>query len=335
VSQALVSLALNGRKEGVGAETYKRIWERAVSLGYQPRGMVFAQSPREVRQRQVGFVLRSGVNIHTQGSYFGHVLHGMHTALAESGFAAVFLGSEDALDRSRVQQYFPTGHSLQGVVLLGEMQPAFLTLLRQFEKRLVVVSARHAGLCHSVVGNEPQALAALVEHLRKFGHARIGWLGGDIGLGRQEVRYRAYLAGLELAGLKADPRYALRLKHGDRAEGGEAMLAALAHAKRKDFPTAFIAYNIHMAIGAIQAAQRSGLSVPGDISIAAADFSPVAVQEKPTITAAGTDAEKLGRAAAKLITDSRGEDDGSFHDLILPAQLFTGDSTGPARATLR
>jgi len=33
VSQALVSLALNGRKDGIGPDTYKRIWEHAISLG--------------------------------------------------------------------------------------------------------------------------------------------------------------------------------------------------------------------------------------------------------------------------------------------------------------
>jgi LacI family transcriptional regulator len=134
---------------------------------------------------------------------------------------------------------------------------------------------------------------------------------------------------LQNAGLKADPRYSTLHKQGDRAEGNEAMLRLLSHAKRKDFPTAFITYNIHMAAGALAALAREGRRVPGEFSIAAADFSPVAVQE--AITAAGSEAEKLGRAAAKLVSDSTGDDDESFHDLILPSQLFLGRSTGPVR----
>lgn len=333
VSQALVSLALNGRKDGIGTETYKRIWDHAISLGYQPKGMKFEQSPREARQRQVGFVLRSGLNIHTQGSYFGHVLHGLHSALAEKGTATVFLGSEDTLTKERLRQFFHTGHGLQGVALLGEMRPAFLTQLRQHDKRLVAISARHAGLCHSVVGNEPQALDALIAHLSSLGHRRIGWIGGNVGLGRHEARYQAYLAALHHAGLSVDSRYVVSLRQGDRAEGTAAMLKALAHAKREDFPTAFIAYNIQMAIGAVHALQRAGYAVPAHCSIAAADFSALAQSESPSITAAGSDAEKLGRAAAKLIMESTGEDDGSFHDLILPSQLLAGESTGPAPAT--
>lgn len=333
VSQALVSLALNGRKDGISAETYQRIWEHAISLGYQPKGMKFEQSPREARLRQVGFVLRAGLNIHTQGSYFGHVLHGLHSALAERGLATVFLGAEDALSRDRLRQFFHTGHALQGIVLLGEVKPAFLQQLRQFERRIVAASARHTGLCHSVVGNEPQALEQLVAHLRSLGHGRIGWIGGNVGLGRHEARHQAFLAALTSAGLTADPRYTVFLKQGDRAEGTEAMLQLLAHAKRRDFPTAVITYNTHMAAGAIAALQREGRAVPGDLSVAAADFSPVAVQE--SITAAGSDAEKLGRAAAKLVTDSTGGDDESFTDLILPSQLFTGRSTGPVRPPAR
>jgi LacI family transcriptional regulator len=328
VSQALVSLALNGRKDGIGAETYKRIWEHAISLGYQPKGMKFEQSPREARLRQVGFVLRSGLDIHTQGSYFGHVLHGLHSGLAERGLATVILGSEDVLSPDRLRQFFHTGHALQGIVLLGEVKPAFLNQLRQLERRIVAVSARHTGLCHSVVGNEPQALEQLVTHLAGLGHERIGWIGGNVGLGRHEARYQAYQAALRNAGFDPDPRYAALQKQGDRAEGNEAMLRLLAHAKRKDFPTAFITYNIHMAAGAIAALTREGRKVPGAISIAAADFSPVAVQEQ--ITAAGSEAEKLGRAAAKLVSDSTGGEDESFHDLILPSQLFLGKSTGPA-----
>lgn len=330
VSQALVSLALNGRKDGIGPDTYKRIWEHAISLGYQPKGMRFERSPREARLRQVGVVLRAGLDIHTQGSYFSHVLHGLHSVLAERGYATVFLGAEDSLGKERLRQFFHTGHALQGIALLGEVRPAFLNQLRQLERRIVAVSARHPGLSHSVVGNEPQALAALVTHLAELGHRRIGWLGGNIGLGRHESRYQAFLAALKLAGLADDPRYTVALKQGDRAEGAEAVHRVLPLARRKDFPTAFVTYNIHMARGAVQALQRAGLAVPGDCSIAAADFSPLARQEPPTITAAGSEAEKLGRAAAKLVLDSTGEDEGSFHDLILPSQLFVGESTGPA-----
>jgi LacI family transcriptional regulator len=330
VSQALVSLALNGRKEGISPETYRTIWERAIKLGYQPKGMKFERSPAEAHQRQVGFILRAGLNIHNQGSYFGLVLHGLHTALAERGFAAVFLGSEDTLDRRQVEAFFPENHSLKGVVLLGEVATPFLKDLRRHERRIVAVSARHPGLCHSVIGNENQSLELLVDHLHELGHRRIGWLGGNAGLARHQMRFDAYRASLQQFNLPYDERYCVRLAQGDRAEGGEAILSQLPHARRKDFPTAFLCYNTLMAAGAIKALVREGWEIPADCSIAAADNSRLASVESPRITVAGSDAGKLGAVAARVILETTGVADESFNDLILPSQFVNGESTGQA-----
>ncbi len=215
-------------------------------------------------------------------------------------------------------------------MLLGEVGRPFLDNLRQAERRIVAVSARFPGLCHSVIGNEPQALEELVGHLRGLGHRRIGWLGGNAGLGRHEARFGAFKTALGSHGLPLDPRYCAVLAQADRAEGLEAVHAMLAHARRKDFPTAFVCYNTLMALGAKLAFDRAGRRVPADVSVASADVSPVAASEKFQVTAAGTGPDKLGEAAARLILESTGGDDETFTDLMMPAQLLPGDTTGPA-----
>jgi LacI family transcriptional regulator len=85
-----------------------------------------------------------------------------------------------------------------------------------------------------------------------------------------------------------------------------------------------------MAAGAGRALAREGWQVPGDVSIASADFSPVATESTPRITAAGSNPEKLGEAAARLVLEDT-DADGGFTDLMLPAQLFVGETTGPAK----
>jgi LacI family transcriptional regulator len=89
-------------------------------------------------------------------------------------------------------------------------------------------------------------------------------------------------------------------------------------------------YNTLMAAGAVRAFERAGLRVPADVSLASADLSPIATEGKPRITAAGSNPEKLGEAAARLVLDATATDLGSFTDLMLPAQVFIGDTTGPA-----
>jgi LacI family transcriptional regulator len=331
LSQAMVSLVLNGRRQGISPETYDRIWAHAVQRGYHPKGMRLASSPA-AEARQVGFILRARLGLHTQSNYFGHVQNGLQTALEARGLAAVFLGTEDNLDRTKIRRLFQPGHLFQGVVLLGEVARPFLDELREMERRIVAVSARYPGICHSVVGNEPQALELLLRHLHALGHRRIGWLGGNAALGRHAARFGAFQAALARLDLPCDPRYCTKLEQADRAEGVEAALAMLAWARRKDFPTAFVCYNTLMAMGAIRAWEREGWRVPADLSLASADASPEASAARPCITAAGSSPDKLGEAAARLVQGSTGAEDESFTDMMLPAQLFVGDTTGPVAA---
>ena len=102
VSQALVSLVLNGKRENISEESYKRIWEYAIKLGYRPKGMQVAGTP--LATRNVGFILRAGLRLHTQSNFFSHVQHGLHARLLEHGYHSVFLGSEDDLGIRALQR---------------------------------------------------------------------------------------------------------------------------------------------------------------------------------------------------------------------------------------
>jgi LacI family transcriptional regulator len=330
ISQALVSLVLNGRKAGIAPETYERIWAHATKRGYHPKGMHLGAAPA-APPRQVGIILRAPLRLNTPTMYFGHVQHGLHTALEAREFTTVFLGAEDQLDAQKLRRVFAPGHAFHGLVLVGEVARPFLDQLRRFGLRLVAVSARYPGLCHSVLGNEPQALESIVQHLHAHGHRRFGWLGGNVGLGRHEARLSALAAALDRHGLALDPRYAVKLADGERADGAEAIHALLPLARRKDFPTAFIAYNTLMATGAVRALAREGWRVPADVSVASADLSPIATDGTPRLTAAGSNPEKLGEAAARLVLERPAGDADGFTDLMLPAQLFIGDTTGPAK----
>lgn len=324
-------MVLNGRRTGIASETYDRIWAHAVKRGYHPKGMRLTASPAASRPRSVGFILRAPMRLGTLGNYFGRVQQGLHDVLAEAGLTTAFLGCEDALLDAQIAGYFPAGHAYQGVVLLGEVAPAFIERLRRHERRLVMVSGRHPGFCHSVLGNEPQALNQLVQHLAGLGHQRIGWLGGNVGMGRHEMRFAAFKAALTAAGLKLDERYLLTLREADRAEGTEAAHQALQLAKAKSarpLPTAFICYNGLMAEGAVRGFERSGLSVPGRMSVAAADAPRTEPTTGLTLTSAGALPEKLGEAAARLVLGSTGATDEPFTDLMLPSQLIVGRSTG-------
>ena len=163
-----------------------------------------------------------------------------------------------------------------------------------------------------------------------MGHKRIGWLGGNVGLGTHETRFTAFKAALKTHGLTLNERYFPAFRQADRGQGLEAVQAVMSSAKKRDFPTAFICYNTLMAIGAVQAFEREGIKVPKAVSVCSADLSPIAASENPKITGSGSSPEKMGEAASRLALETTGSDDESFMDLVLPAQLFIGDTTGSA-----
>jgi LacI family transcriptional regulator len=330
VSQALVSLALNGRSAGINPDTYQRIWDRAISMGYLPKGMRVESTPDASRSGQIGYILRAPLRLYIPSTYFGHVQHGLHSELERLDHRLTFIGAEDELGTEKLRQIFHPSNQLGGVVVLGEVARPFMQELMRHTRRVVAVSARYPGLCHSVLGNEPEALTQLVRHLFNLGHQRIGWLGGNSGLGRHDARLNAMKAAMQPLGLTLDPRYTVVVQQADRAEGAEAIHTLLPHAKRKDFPTAFITYNTQMAYGAILTLQRAGWKVPDDISLVSADVSRLSVEGVIRITGAGTSPDKLGEAAARLVTGEGVPTEG-YSDLILPAPLVVGNTSGPVR----
>ena len=327
ISQALVSLALNGRHEGINPETYKRIWDYAVAQGYTPKGMNFDQALAGVRPRQVGFILRAPLKLYNASNFFSHVQHGLHMALQVEGYTSTFLGSEETLTDEKLAQFVRSSSGCRGVVLLGQVSRAFLQMLYKHTQNIVVISACYPGLCHSVQSNEQRSLDLLVSHLASLGHERIGWLGGNHGMIRHEQRFAAFEQALTDHRLPLLKDYCSFQSEADRTEGAQAIRSLLPHLTNPSFPTAFIAYNGMMARGAINTLLQQQISVPRQISIAAVDATRVMEEDDPHITSASASPEAMGEAAARLLLNDTRLVDGSFTDLILPATMIVRAST--------
>jgi LacI family transcriptional regulator len=285
-----------------------------------PRATVAATSVR-----QVGVVLRAGLRLFTQSNIFSHVQEGLQDALAARGFSTVLLGSEDSINPEDVPP-------MPGIVMLGQVKPAFVKSLARRTPRLIAINGTYPGICNSVGPNENQSVDLLVEHLANLGHRSFGWIGGLPHYGRHEARQLAFEEALHARDLpRPSAVHTVIVPTGaDRQEGREAMTQLLASGPASSRPTAVVAFNGMMARGAINYALQNGVRIPSEISIVAIDATRVCVEEEPHITCASTVPEKLGEAAARLILDGESGPEGAYHDLVLGAQLFPGTTTGKA-----
>jgi LacI family transcriptional regulator len=328
VSQALVSLVLNGKRDNISEASYKRIWDYAIKLGYRPKGMHMGANAAAFTN--VGFILRAGVRLYTQSNFFSHVQHGLHMALQHHGMNSVFLGAEDYLNEAALKQKLQRGN-LFAVVIMGEVSEKLVRAIKRNRKRVVSISASHPGLCQSVVPNETQAAELLVEHLTGLGHKKFAWLGGNMGLRQNTARRSALVTALQLRGLELEDVNCADLAGGDRLDGRKAAAAILEHATRRNPPTAWVCFNALMARGALNLLTQESLAVPGDISVVAVDATRVCVEEHPEITGANADPEKMGAKAAELLLRSLGDEDESLSDVVMPASLTIRETSGKVR----
>lgn len=327
VSQTLVSMVLNGKRKNVSAESYERIWNYALKMGYRPKGM--QPGVNHLSTRNVGFILRAGVRLHTQSNYFSHVQHGLHAALLEQGYHSVFLGSEDDLGVRAVPEMLKQ-HPLFGVAIFGQCGERFLRAIRSVQPNIVAISISYPGLCHSVMPHESQSLELLVHHLRELGHRRFAWLGGDKGLDYNLRRRRALEASLAWVGLELAPRFCVDVETGDRLAGWKAAELLLKRVTCGPQPTAWVCANGLLARGVINRLMQSGWRVPEQISVVAVDATRVCVEEHPQITGAHSDPEQMGRTAAELLLRWRQPGNETLMDVILPAHLTVRETSGPA-----
>ena len=326
VSQALVSLVLNGKRENISEESYQRIWTHALKMGYRPKGMMRLNT-EQTTPFGVGFFLRAGVRLHTQSNFFSHVQHGLHVSLLAQGCHSVYLGSEDD-PGPRAAQKLLEQHKFCGVAVLGQVSQKFIQAIKSIQPNVVMISFTYPGLCHSVMPNETQAIEQLVSHLTDLGHQRFAWIGGDKGYDYNRRRRAGLMEALAARGLKLDRKCAVEVETADRLAGSKAAEILLAQTSSKNRPTACVCVNGSVARGFLNGLMQRGWRVPAQMSVVAIDATRLCEEENPQITGSHSDPEKIGSTAAELLLKEATANDGVLSDVVLPARLTVRETSG-------
>jgi DNA-binding LacI/PurR family transcriptional regulator len=186
------------------------------------------------------------------------------------------------------------------------------------------------------VGIDDRAAAhAAAVHLRELGHGRVGVLSfiraldreGTLVLDMTIERLAGYKQGL---GAAWDDDL-VRICRPNAVE--PAHRAALELLRLPEPPTAIMAMSDVLAIGALQAADELGVSVPAGLSLVGFDDSPAAALATPPLTTVAQPHEEKGRLATERLLDAiehRTEPESRPARVILPTELVVRGSTAPA-----
>ncbi|KAF0093751.1 MAG: LacI family transcriptional regulator [Puniceicoccaceae bacterium 5H] len=324
VSQALVSLSLRGKRQGIAEQTYRRIRAYASAHGYLLRN----ESPTGgAGLETVGYLLRSPLRLAHSSNFFHPVHQGMHDQLRERGLHTTFLGSEDEIELPRLVEQLGQDANYAGTIVFGQVDLAFLQQLAEVPRPLVTINARYPGLSHSVQPNEYEAAEKLLQHLILLGHKSFLYLGSRQPSAVSLARRQGFEAAARKLGIEMGENRLFEAPWSLRQEGrvlAEQILER--HGPRHG--TAWVCVGSLLARGVIDAFHRRGIEAGRDISVGTLDDSPAAREEEPGLTTSGTSPEELGREAAMLILNEGRERPARKADYVLPAQLTPRESTG-------
>ncbi len=261
-----------------------------------------------------------------------HVLHGLQTELRARRFTTVLLGNEDQLDREALGQHLATSGAPAAVAVVGEVRREFIETLRLFTNRIVTIGAQFPNLCHSVLGNEDQAVDVLVERLVREGHRRLMVVGVPPRFGRHAERLAAFDRAIKRHDLVLPPENRFVTEAVSPRDSAADVRAFLRRFRGAGAPTAVLCFNGIIARIVQGALADEGWRVPEEVSVVAVDASRICRVEEPTIACAAADPEKLGAAAARLLVESTGSRGENLSQVFQAAEFFAGATLGPAAA---
>jgi LacI family transcriptional regulator len=318
VSVATVSRVFNDSGP-VHEETRLRIREAARELRYAPNSAARSLSTR--RTNTLGVLLP---DLH--GEFFSEIIRGIDVAVQRRHYHLIVSSSHNA--RSEVEAALRAMRGrVDGLILMSPDVDAE-TLVAELPDGLPVVLLNCAVRDDRFDGLEIDnagGTRAMVEHLVACGHRRIALIQGAPRNHDAAERRRGYRAALRAAGIERRPEWEHPGDFTDAA--GHAGAAALLRLTPR--PTAILAANDAMAIGALSAVREAGLRVPEDVAVVGFDDVPIARYVHPPLTTVRVNISALGARAAETLLESLV--DGGPHQprhVVLPTALVVRGSCG-------
>jgi LacI family transcriptional regulator len=198
-----------------------------------------------------------------------------------------------------------------------------LSVLRRRKIPMVRLGAHSPGPGPRVYMDDDAAAECLTRHLLDLGHRRIGFIAGSFRFQSSQRRVETFQRVMSQAGVPIQDAW---LQRGDFTyQSG--LAAAEALLKLDPRPTAIQASNDEMALGALHAAQRLGVSVPEQLSIVSYDDTRTMLYSNPPITAVRHPTAAMAAKAAELLLDANTAGDKS--DIAVPFEFIQRASCAP------
>ena len=324
VSVATASRALSGRGY-VSAASRDQVIKAAAELAYLPNGM--ARGLKTQRSGLVALLVPEIVN-----SFYTTLSRGVEDVANANGLQVILGNTDESVAKERTYVELMITTRVDGVIVAPAGRTAgHLKSLLTAAVPAVLVDRTVPGLAADVVrGDGVGGAERLTRHLIGLGHRRIALLNGHLDTSVARDRERGFRHALASAGIAVDERHvsagAWFIDDAETRAGG--ILDA------PDPPTAIVAANNFMAIGALRALRQRGSRVPDDVALVSFDDIEDAAEIDPFLTALSQPAYIMGTIAMQLLLERITRScKGAPREIVLSPRLLVRRSCGAARST--
>jgi len=323
VHTATVSRALNVLTENqVNTETAKRVQKAAKQLGYIPN--VMARGLRMSLSMTVGVIVPDLTN-----PIFPPMVRGIETVLSAQGYTALIANTDGSGATERSQFTSLLERRVDGFILAtGQTDHPLLIEAYEREIKAVMINRGSTEVPYPLVaGDDAAGIRAAVRHLLDLGHSDILHIAGPMEFSTSRVRAESFAAAL-------DAKHHVRSRSIQAAAltieaGNESMLEVIAGPS--PLPTAVVASNDLLALGAIRALRSSALNCPTDVSVVGFNDMPFAGDFSPPLTTVRVPLFDMGGEAARLLLEGISSGTQASITITLPVSFVERESTAAPR----
>ncbi|HEV2764541.1 MAG TPA: LacI family DNA-binding transcriptional regulator [Pyrinomonadaceae bacterium] len=321
VSTATVSHVINNTRY-VSDEVRARVLGAIERCDYYPNA--HARSLASGRSQTLGLLVSDISN-----PFFPELVKSIESAAFERGYDLVLSNTNYEPERtSHYVRRFIERKAAGVLVMTSELDASLLSELARREVSVVFLDLGEPGAHMNNLRVDYQTgIEEAVRHLASLGHADITFVSGPEHLRSAERRLEAFrnALGLHL------PRARGPVCRSDfRLEGGRA--AAREMLRSGEPPTAVLAANDLMALGAMAEFHAAGLDIPDDISVVGFDDIAFAELAEPQLTTVCLPRVELGRRAVEALMMTVEHPDTRGVEFNIPTHLVVRGSTARARA---
>lgn len=294
VSVSTVSRVLNG-KSVVNEQTRQKVLNIMAMHNFQPNRLALSLLKKE--SMTIGCILPDITNL-----FFSTVFLQAEIYSAELGYTMLLCNSLNNRDIESSYLRVLLERRVDGILFMGGRindstpRPELVQEMQTIVERvpLVMINGAMPHIdAYVIQSDEKQGFTDLIQYLYNIGHRKMALIGGTAGVTPTDVKTGAFHKAVETLGLLTHPSW--MIPRGFSVESGvEAMQVLLQQA---ELPNAVLAINDLVAIGAMKEAQRQGLRVPEDISIAGFDDTFLAQICTPALTTVNHNYMQLARIA--------------------------------------